>query len=167
MALDVLDHDDRVVDHQADREHDGEQGEQVDREAAAIMMKTAPISEIGIATTGMITERTEPGRGRSPAMTMSSVSLSVFSTSSMAFSDVVGRVVGDARRHPGRELRLDLRHRLAHLADHLERVGGRQHPDAHEGRALAVEAHLLVVVLGAEHDVGDLAEPHDAAVRPP
>ena len=32
-ALDVLDHDDRVVDHDADREHEAEQREQVDREA--------------------------------------------------------------------------------------------------------------------------------------
>ena len=29
---------------------------------------------------------------------------------------------------------------------------------------LAVEAHVLVVVLGAEHDVGDLAEAHDDAL---
>ena len=48
--------------------------------------------------------------------------------------------------------------------DHVERVGGRQHPDAHEGRGLAVEADVLFVVLRAEHDVGDLAEPHDDAV---
>ena len=33
MPLDVLHHDDRIVDDEADREHDGEQREQVDREA--------------------------------------------------------------------------------------------------------------------------------------
>ena len=48
--------------------------------------------------------------------------------------------------------------------DHVERVGGRQHPDAHERRRLAVEADVLLVVLRAEHDVGDLAEPDDDAV---
>ncbi len=33
VALDVLHHDDRVIHHQADREHDGKQGQQVDGEA--------------------------------------------------------------------------------------------------------------------------------------
>ena len=55
----------------------------------------------------------------------------------------------------------------AHALDHVERVGGRQHPDAHERRGLAVEADVLLVVLGAEHDVGDLAEPDDDAVLLP
>jgi hypothetical protein len=32
-ALDVLDHDDRVVDHDADRQHQAEQGQHIDREA--------------------------------------------------------------------------------------------------------------------------------------
>ena len=53
------------------------------------------------------------------------------------------------------------------LRDHVERVGGRQHPDAHERRRLAVEADVLLVVLGAEHDVGDVAEPDDDAVLLP
>jgi len=37
----------RVVDDQPDREHDGEQREQVDREPATSMRKTAPTREIG------------------------------------------------------------------------------------------------------------------------
>ncbi len=42
-----------------------------------------------------------------------------------------------------------------------------QHPDAHEDRVLPVELDVLVVVLGAEHDVGDVAQAHhDAAHRP-
>ena len=34
-ALDVLDHDDRVVDQDADRQHHGEHGQHVDRKAGA------------------------------------------------------------------------------------------------------------------------------------
>ena len=63
--------------------------------------------------------------------------------------DVLGRVVGDPGLHPGRQLRLDLGHGRADLGEHVERVGGGQHPDAHEGRGLAVEADVLLVVLGA------------------
>ena len=45
---------------------------------------TAPMSEIGMATTGMITPRAEPRKRKITKMTMSSVSASVFSTSSIA-----------------------------------------------------------------------------------
>ena len=37
-------------------------------------------------------------------------------------------------------------------------------PDAHEDRLLAGEAHLLIVVLGAQHHVGDVSQPHQRAV---
>jgi len=45
---------------------------------------TAPMSEIGMAMTGMITPRTDPRKRKMMMMTMSSVSASVFSTSSIA-----------------------------------------------------------------------------------
>ena len=51
---------------------------------ATIIRKTAPTSEIGIATTGMITERAEPRKRKMTATTMSRVSESVFNTSPMA-----------------------------------------------------------------------------------
>ena len=78
--------------------------------------------------------------------------------------DVCGRVVGDARLHAGRHLRLDAGDFRADAPDDVERVGGGQHPDAHEDRRLTVEADVLLVVLRAEHDVGDVAEPDDDAV---
>ena len=46
--------------------------------------KTAPISEIGIATTGISTERIEPRKRKITTMTISRVSLSVLNTSLMA-----------------------------------------------------------------------------------
>ena len=42
---------------------------------------TAPISEIGIATSGTSTERRDPRNRKITTMTMSSVSISVFTTS--------------------------------------------------------------------------------------
>ena len=48
--------------------------------------KTAPISEIGMATSGTSTERSEPRNRKMTIATMSSVSVSVFSTSWMASS---------------------------------------------------------------------------------
>ena len=78
--------------------------------------------------------------------------------------DVERRVVRDARRHAGRQLRLNLLQLRAHALDDVERVRGRQAPDAHEGGGLAVEPDVLVVGLGAEHDVRDLLEPDDVAL---
>jgi hypothetical protein len=50
---------------------------------ATSMMKTAPMSEIGMATTGMITDRTEPRNRKMTRITITRVSVSVLSTSSM------------------------------------------------------------------------------------
>ena len=119
---------------------------------------------MGIATTGMMTARNEPRNRKMTTMTIRSVSLSVLMTSLMASSMYLGRVVRHAHFHTGRQLRLDFRYRLAHLANHVERVGRRQHPDAHERGGLSVEADVLLVVLRAQHDVGDIAEADDDAV---
>ena len=53
---------------------------------ASAIRNTVPISEIGIATTGMITERNEPRNRKMMATTISSVSVSVRSTSWIALS---------------------------------------------------------------------------------
>ena len=48
------------------------------------MRKTAPMSEIGIATIGMMTERHEPRKRKMTIITMSSVSIRVWKTSLIA-----------------------------------------------------------------------------------
>ena len=53
---------------------------------AASIRNTAPMSEIGMATTGMMTARNEPRNRKITTMTMSSVSVSVRSTSLIASS---------------------------------------------------------------------------------
>ena len=53
MPLDILDHDDRVVDQQADRQHQAEQGQGVDREAGdARAPRSVPSSTTGTAIAG-------------------------------------------------------------------------------------------------------------------
>ena len=53
---------------------------------AICMRNTAPMSEIGMATTGMITARKEPRKRKITSTTMRSVSVRVFKTSRMALS---------------------------------------------------------------------------------
>ena len=48
--------------------------------------------------------------------------------------------------------------------DHVERVRRGEHPDAHERRTLSVEPDIVFVVLGAEHDVSNLAKPDNRSL---
>jgi hypothetical protein len=58
VPRDVLHDDDRVVDHDADREHQPEERERVEREAEqAAMTAKVPMSETGIVTVGMMVAR--------------------------------------------------------------------------------------------------------------
>ena len=54
VAEDVLEHDDGVVDDEADGEHHGEKRQRVDREARRNMIAKVATSEIGMVTIGMI-----------------------------------------------------------------------------------------------------------------
>ena len=131
---------------------------------ATSIRNTAPTSEIGIATIGIRTERNEPRNRKITTMTMSSVSVSVRSTSLMRVLDVLGRVVGMPTFIPAGSCVSICGSASRTFAITSSVVGGRQHPHAHERRRLAVEADVLVVVLRAQHDVGDVAEPDDHAV---
>ena len=55
----------------------------------------------------------------------------------------------------------DLLHLGAHPLDDVDRVRVRQNPDAHEDGLLPGEADFGVVILRAEHDVRDIAQPNE------
>ena len=78
VALDVLDHDDRVVDHDADGEHQPEQRQRVDREAEAEQDANVPTIEIGTATSGMIEARQVCRNSTTTSTTSRMASNSVF-----------------------------------------------------------------------------------------
>jgi hypothetical protein len=74
VSLDILDHDNGIVDNEADRKHDGQQGQQVDVKPKSCISATAPISETGMATIGTRTERMEPRKRKMTSTTISKVS---------------------------------------------------------------------------------------------
>ena len=130
----------------------------------ACIRKTAPISETGIATIGTSTVRSEPRNRKITSITISTVSAASARTSWMALSMYLVESKASGACMPVGRSRLDGLHLFAHAADHVERVGVRQHPDAHEHGLLAGQAHVLVVVVGAQHHVGHVLEPHQRAV---
>ena len=98
-------------------------------------------------------------------MTMRTVSISVLHDLVDGVVDVLGRVEGDARLHAGRQLALDRRPspcgRASMTSSELA-LGSTQTPM--NTAVLPDEAHVLVVVVGAEHDVGDVLEADQRAV---
>jgi hypothetical protein len=165
VALDVLDHDDRVVDHQAHREHDREEREQVQREAEHLHQEHAAHQrqrdrhhrdQHGAHRAEEQEDHHDDDRDRLEERLDDLGDRRV---------DVLGGVERDARLHAARQLFLQRVHLLAHLRDDVDRVGVGQHPHAHEDGALAREADLLIVGVGAEHDVGHVLQPHQRGAR--
>ncbi len=52
----------------------------------------------------------------------------------------------------------------AHIFDYFQRIGRGQNPYAHERGRLTVESDILIVVLRAQDDVGNLAQSHHDTV---
>ena len=76
----------------------------------------------------------------------------------------LGGVVDDFAGEALRQLRHDGGKDVAHALDDIEQVRGRGDLDADIDGLLAVEADLGLVVLGAEHHVGDVAQPHQGGL---
>jgi hypothetical protein len=78
--------------------------------------------------------------------------------------DVVGSVVGDDRGDLLGDLLLQVAHLDPNAPNHIQRVGVGQRPHADEDRGLSREIDGGVVVLGAQHDVGHIAQADHGAV---
>ena len=122
-----------------------------------------PISDSGMATVGITDERSEPRNRKTTTVTMSQ-------RLDQAADDLVDRavhefggIVDDLAVEPVRQQRLNFGKDLVHAGDHVEQIGRGRDLDADIDRLLAVEADLRFVILGAEHDVGDVLEPHHGA----
>ena len=73
---DVLEHDDGVVDHQADGQHRGQQRERVDRVVSASITMAAAMMDTGIVTAGISVARKVPRNRKMTMSTRNSVSVS-------------------------------------------------------------------------------------------
>ena len=81
---DVLEHDDGVVDHEADRERQCEQGDVVDGKPNAYMAAQVPTSEIGSASAAIAVADAERRNSRITRMTSPTAISSVSCTSHTA-----------------------------------------------------------------------------------
>lgn len=60
LGVHRLNHHNRVIDHDANRQHHREQGDQVDGEAQQLQNKKVPTNDTGTARVGISVERTSP-----------------------------------------------------------------------------------------------------------
>ena len=164
VALDVLDHHDRVVHHEPDREHDREQRQQVHREPEDLHQehRADERDRDGHDRHEHRAQRAEEQEDDDDDDEQRLAERPLHLVDGVP--DVGGGVVGDARLDLLRDLLLQRVHLGADALDDVERVRVRERPDADEDRGLPAEVHRRVVVLGAEHHVGDVAEPDDRAV---
>ena len=158
IFLDVLDHDDRVVDDQPDGQDQPAKRERVDREA-----------EGGHHREGRHQgdRDRQHGNDRRPHALKEDeddqqheqerFEQGLFDLADV-LAHILGRVVGDPVLEPGGKALGEPVHALAHLADDVERVGVGVLVDRQRAGRLAAQPAGGVVVLRVELDAGDVAQ---------
>ncbi len=170
-ALDGLDHDDGVVDDDADGQHQRRAARACWRRSpSASITAKVPISETGTAISGISVARTAPRNRKTTRTTRTKASSSVSTTSWMLSSTNRRGVVGDLEVDALRESRCDSF--CMSCADapigRGEGVAARRLVDAEHGRGRAVVAGRSARALcGAEFDAGDVANGARTSRRAP
>ena len=160
VAIDVLQHDDGIVHHQADRQHQREQGQRVDREAEHQHERErahqrhrnrhqrhqhcAPVTQEEQAHRRHQQHRLPDGGEHRIDGAL----------------DEHRAVIGDVHRHALGQFALQPRHHLVQPALEVERVGGGLLDETDRHRGPAHEAYRSAFVLGRHLDAADVADAH-------
>ena len=164
VALDILDHHDRVVDHDADRQHQAEEGQHVEREAEPVEhgeradQRHRDGDDRNDRHAPGLQEDDDDDDHQRDGLEDRLVDLVD------RFGDELGRVVDDVVGEARREILGELGDRRLDLVGRRERVGARPLEDAERHRLLAVEIGVGDVVLGAKLDARDVLQRDQAAV---
>ena len=165
VALDILDHDDRVIDDDADRQDQAEQGQHVQREAEGRHDGEGRDQRHG--------DRRDRNDRGAPGLKKDE---DYDDDQQDGFVDRVldgldrgchelGRVVGDLVLDAGWKRRLQPFHLRLHGRGGGQGVGARPllNPDA--DRLAPIEIGVRAVLLGAQFDAGDVAQAQEPSVR--
>ncbi len=164
QALDILDHDDRVIDEQADRERQPEQGERVDAEPEQIKNAEGAEQYDG--------HRDRGDQHRAPALQedehheddeQDSLEQRFLHLADRQF-DEGGRIVGVRVGEAVGEVGGEFRHPGLDPVGGLERVRPRRQRDRHAGARMSVDTHDRAVILGADLHPRDILDPHRRSI---
>ena len=165
VVHDRLDHDDRVVHHDADREHEAEHRQRVDREAEqreedeCADQRNRDREERNDRRSDVLQEDEDDERHEDQRL---DERLQDFVDRGL---DRRRRVVDDLVIHVGRKQRLGVLHGLVDRLGGLELVRAGQQIDGHRAAGLAVQPAEGVVVLRAELGAPDVLDADHRAVR--
>ena len=147
VAVDVLEHDDRIVDHDPDHQREPEHGVGVEREAEHVHHDEGPRIEVGIASSTLSVVDHEPRK-------IQHTRLGEQSRQHEREQDLLDRPLDEDRgvevdddEQALGQLLLDLGHLGAHVAAHLDRVRAAQLGDAEADGGLAHRAEVAAPVL--------------------
>ena len=163
IALNVLHHDDRIVDHNADREHQPEQGKIVQREAEHRHEKERADQRDRNGDDGndrrapRLQEQNHDEHDENDRLQ------DRFRDSVNGLLDELGRIIDDGVFEAGRKTTRQLLHRVDDVFRRGERVRARPLEDAQRHRGIAVEIRIGRVVLCRQFDASHVAQPHHGA----
>ncbi len=165
VAVDVLQHDDGVVDHQADGEHEGQQRQRVDRKAEQEHQRKG-------ANKRQRDRHERDERGAHRMQEDEDDEQHEQHRLADGDVDVIERLLDEDRLvmrhldlHPVGQ-RLDhARQHFAHRLRHVQRVGRRLLDDAQRDRGLAVKAHHAALIQRAKLGAANIGKAHKVAVR--
>ncbi len=164
VAINVLHHHDGVVDHEPDRQHEGEQRQQVQAEAhgqhehgdADQRQRDGDHRDHHRAEAAE--EKEDHHNDDRPRLTQGPVDLVDRGR------DEFGAVIGDRHLDRGWQFALDRGQEPAHARNDVQGISERGRVDADEDRVLAAHGHARVRVLRAEVENGDILQAHQRAV---
>ena len=164
MPLDIFDHHDRVVDHDADRQHEAEQGQIVDRKAER--------GHRGEGADQRHRDRHDRDDRRAPALQEHQHDdddedhrlVDGLDQLADGLRDELGRIVADIVVEPFGETGLELDHGVGNVLGGGQRVGAGALGHQHRNRGFAQQEAVGGVVERAQFDPGHVAQPHGAAV---
>ena len=164
MPFDIFDHHDGIIDHDADAQHNGQEGQQIDREPGHLHEEKC--ADDGQGNGGDRHDHSpqrahEEEDNRDNDKQCLGQSLEHFID---RVADVDRGIVADAALQAGRQVAVDFLQFGPHPGEHIQGIGIGQHPDPHEDGFLAGETYFGIIVLRAEHHVGHVLEPHDRSV---
>ncbi len=162
--MDVLHHDDGVVDHEPDRQHHRQQCQQVETEAQR-QHHTADADQRQRNRDDGNDDRAERGEKQEDHHDDDQHG---FAERLLDLVDrrlnELGRIVGYLHLHRGRQIAFHLRKQRANALDQRQRIALRGRLHADEDRALTAESDARIRALGCELDGRDILYPHEAAV---
>ena len=164
QSLDILDHDDRVVDKQPDRERQPEQGQRVDAEAQHVEYAKGAEQHDGHCDRG--------DQHRAPALQEDEHHEDHeqdrleqrFLHLTHRQLDEGGRIIGIAVGQAVGEIGAKLGHPRLDAVGGLECVGARRQRDRHARSGVTIDTDDRAVIFGADLDPRDILDPHRRAI---